>query len=166
MLSWREPDSYMTPQHCQLPHQVRMVPSGRKKMHRNHWNEVCPSKVGQTFKRNWKLQQTLMTGAYLNCGTIWVMSREQAVKAREKMLIYTQVTLCSNCCLCPVFVFSHNFFLMTSLGFICIHIRKPFDHLVLLSLPFTRIVKGRIIHKTHSKATHLWGLPYSTVCLP
>lgn len=73
------------------------------------------------------------------------------------MLIYTQITLCSNSCLYFSILF-HNDFLRIYL----LHIMKPFDCLVLLTLPFTRRVKGRTIHKTYSKAVHLRGLPYST----
>lgn len=139
MLSWREPDSYLTPQHCKLSHQVRKVPSSREKMQRNHWNKFCLEEVGQNFKTNLKLCNTLWSQEHNwtveQYSTVCEGGTKSKQQRLEKTLICTQATLCSNCCLCPVFVCSHTSFLMASLGFIWIHIIKPFDRLVLLRLP-------------------------------
>lgn len=164
MLFWREPESYLTPQHCKLPQQVRKVPSSREKMHRNHRNKFCLGEVGQNFKAILKLCNTLWSQEHDWTAEQYSIVCEGGAESKQQRL--EKYALKSHypaiAVLCPVFVCSHIFFLMTSLGFIWIHIIKPFDSLVLLRLPFTRMVKGRTCHKTHSKAIHLWGLPYST----
>lgn len=99
----------------------------------------------------------------MNCGTVLQFVREEqraSNNGQKKMLICTQTTLCSNCRVLHLYVpilFSNDFSRIYLNRLI-----KPFGSLVLLRLTFTRVVKRRTSHKIHSKAIHLWGLPYGT----
>ena len=128
MLSWREPDSYLTPQHCKLPHQVGKVPSSREKMHRNHWNKFCLGEVGQNFKANLKLCNTLWSQEHNwtveQYSTVCEGGAESKQQRLEKNVnMHSSHTMQQLLFVSCISMFPY-FFLMTSLGFILIHIIK------------------------------------------